>query len=163
MPGDVVPPIDASPEKRPKLRHVGLEQDDTAQCARAVERPLGSFEDLNRIHVDQLEVGVGTTVTGPHIAEILADRRLGRSAEAGIGDTANEQLVSARAEMGRRKADRTNLDRLRAGYAERRKFIAIDPRPLARKALRQGIALAGRDDDVLRFRRGLRCPRLVPR
>ena len=131
--------------------HVGLEQDDAAKSARAIERPLRPFEQLNRVHVDQPQIGVRPTVAGPHVTEILADGRLRRSAKAGIRDTADKQLVPPGAEMGRGKAHRTCLDRLHAGHAQRRKFMAIDAGPLTREALRQRVALAGGDDNVLRL------------
>ena len=55
-------------------RRVRFEQDDAAQRARAVERALRPLEDLDRLHIDQLQVRVGSAVAGTHVAEILANR-----------------------------------------------------------------------------------------
>ncbi len=82
-------------------RRIGHDAQDTTERAGAVERALRPRQHFDPVDIVEMQIRIGRIVVQPRLAEILADRRLGRAVEARIGDAPNEQLVAAGAEMGR--------------------------------------------------------------
>ena len=130
-----------------ELRCVGHKANDAAERTGAVKRALRPFEHFDPFEIGQAEVGIGGVVAQAKVAEILPDRGLRRPGEAGIGDAADEQLVAAATEMGRRDGGESLGDFLGAADAAEFELFAIEQRNLARELVEREVPFARDDDD----------------
>ena len=145
-----------------EFRSVGNQPDDASQRARPVKRALRALEHLDPFEVGQPQIGIGSVVAQPQIAQILPDGRLGGARKAGIRDPANEQLVAPAAKMGRGYRRYPLGDLFRAADAAQFERFSVDDGHLRCQFGQARVALARGHDDGrprLRDRKRIGCGR----